>query len=122
MLAREFARESVEVSHPLHRDEKRLVGGEPGVGQDRHLLAQVILEFRDVDGMDRLTATQEASPLVDLLLEDGSGVRGRDAQAPCGAGVTGPESARQMPRSVSSTASHCRCSSASRARPWSVIA
>jgi hypothetical protein len=69
VLARELARERVEVAHPLDRDEERLVRREPGLGQRRDLLAQVILELRHVDGVDRLPSPEEAPPLVDLLLE-----------------------------------------------------
>ena len=112
----ELPREGVELAHPLHRDEERLVGGEPRVAEHRHLLAQVILELRDVDRVDRLPAADEAPPLVDLLLERDGRIRSRHLQAPCGSGV-----ARQMPRSVASTACHCLRSSARCARPCAVI-
>ena len=121
MLARELPREGVEVAHALHRDQERLVGGEPRVGQHRHLLAQVVLQLRHVDGVDRLPAAEVAPPLVDLLLERYRVIWSRHRQAPCGSGAadagrlagTGRESARQMPRSVASTACHCLRSSAS---------
>ena len=129
MLARELPREGVEVAHALHRDQERLVGGEPRVGQHRHLLAQVVLQLRDVDGVDRLPAAEVAPPLVDLLLERYRVTWSRHRQAPCGSGAadarwlagTGTTSARQMPRSVASTACHCLRSSASCARPREVI-
>ncbi len=69
MLAGELAGEGVEAAHALHRDQERLVGVEPRVHQDRDLLAQVILELRHVDGVDRLPAAEKAAPLGDLLLE-----------------------------------------------------
>ena len=49
MLARELPGKGIEVAHALHRDQERLIGGEPRVGQHRDLLAQVILELGDVD-------------------------------------------------------------------------
>ncbi len=78
MLARELPRERVEVAHALHRDQERLVCGEPGVCQERHLLAQVVLQLRHVDGVDRLAVAEVAPPLADLLLERGFMVRSRD--------------------------------------------
>ena len=129
VLARELPGKGVEVAHALHRDQERLIGGEPRVDQHRDLLAQVVLQLRDVDGMDRLPASEVVPPLVDLLLERHPGAVGRHRQAPCGrvavdatwfAGA-GSASVRQMPRSVSSTACHCRCSSASWARPRDVM-
>ena len=86
MLARELPRDLVESAHALHRDEERLVGRETRVGQHRHLLAQVILELRHVDRVNRLPAAEEAPPLVDLGLERHRLVRGRHRQAPAGSG------------------------------------
>ena len=121
VLARELPREGVEVAHALHRDQERLVGGEPRVDQAGDLLAQMVLQLRHVDRVDRLPAAEVAPPLVDLLLERYRVTRSRHRQAPCGSGAadagwlaaTGRESACQMPRSVASTACHCRRSSAS---------
>ena len=48
MLARELAGERVEVAHPLHGDEERLVVREAGLVQLRDLAAKVILELVDV--------------------------------------------------------------------------
>ena len=69
MLTRELVREGVEVAHAFNRHRKRLLGGEPRVGQHLDLLAQVVLQLRYVDGVDRLPATEVAPPLVDLLIE-----------------------------------------------------
>ena len=69
MLARELPREGVEVAHALHRHQERFIGGEPRVDQDRDLLAQMVFQLRDVDGVDRLPAAEVAPPLVDLFLE-----------------------------------------------------
>ena len=120
MLARELAREGVEVAHALHRHQERLVRREPRVGQRRDLLAQVVLQLRHVDGVDRLPAAEVAPPLVDLLLErdrvdlePASLRRSRGSGAADAADRSGRESARQMPRSVASTACHCLRSSAS---------
>ena len=91
----------------------------PASASTRDLLAQVVLELRHVDGVDRLPAAEVAPPLVDLLLERHRVVRSRHRQAPCGSGAAdagwpdGRQSARQMPRSVASTACHCLRSSAS---------
>ena len=129
MLARELPREEVEVAHALHRNEEGLIGRQPRDLQHRHLLAEMVLELRDVDGVDRLPAAEVAPPLVDLLLERNRVIGSRDRQAPCSSGAsdvgwpawTGKTSPRQMPRSVASTACHCLRSSASRARPSAVI-
>ena len=69
MLAGELPGESVELAHALHRHQERLVGGESRPHEHRDLLAQVVLELRHVDGVDRLPAAEVAPPLVDLLLE-----------------------------------------------------
>ena len=128
MLARELPREGVEVAHALHRHEERLVGVEPRVGEHRDLLAQVILQLRHVDGVDRPPTAEVAPPLVDLRLERYRVIGSRNRQAPSGRSMVdgrpargGKESARQMPRSVSSTACHCLRSSASCARPPEVM-
>ena len=81
----------------------------------------MVFQLRDIDGVDRLPAAEVAPPLVDLLLERYRVTWTGIAQAPCGSGAadagwlagTGRESARQMPRSVASTACHCLRSSAS---------
>ena len=92
----------------------------PAVDQARDLLAQMVLQLRDVDGVDRLSAAEVAPPLVDLLLERYRVIWSRHRQAPMVVARltplddrTGMESARQMPRSVASTACHCSRSSAS---------
>ena len=69
VLARELPREGVEVAHALHRHQERFIGGEPRIDQARDLLAQMVFQLRDVDGVDRLPAAEVAPPLVDLLLE-----------------------------------------------------
>src|SRR5215211_4036601 len=69
VLARELPREGVEVAHALHRNQERLVGGEPRVDQNRYLLAQMVFQLRYVGGVDRLPAAKVAPPPVDLLLE-----------------------------------------------------
>ena len=69
MLARELPREGVEVAHALHRHQERLIRGEPRLYQDRDLLAQVVLQLRYIDGVDRLPAAEVAPPVRDLLIE-----------------------------------------------------
>ena len=121
MLARELPREGVEIAHALHRHQEGFIGREPRIDETRDLLAQVVLQLRDVDGVDGLPAAEVAPPLVDLLLERYRVTWSRDRQAPCGIGAadggwpagTGRTSARQMTRSVASTACHCFRSSAS---------
>ena len=87
MLARELAREGVEVAHPLDRDEERLVGREARLGESRDLLAQMVLELRHVDGVDGLPAAEVAPPLVDLLLERRRLSRSGHRQAPWSSGA-----------------------------------
>ena len=69
VLAGEFAGEGVELPHALHRDEERLVGRESAGDEDSDLLAQVVLEFGDVHGVDGLPAAKVVPPLVELRLE-----------------------------------------------------
>ena len=69
MLASEFARKGVDAAHALDRNQEGLVRREPCVGQRRNLLAQMVLQFRHVDGMDRLATVQIAAPQINLLLE-----------------------------------------------------
>ena len=84
----------------------------------RDLLAQVVLQLRHVDGVDRLPAAEVAPPLVDLLLERDTRVLEPASSGSLRHGaatrLAGREcERRQMPRSVASTACHCRRSSAS---------
>ena len=82
MLARELPREGVEVAHALDRHQERFIGGEPRVGQHRDLLAQVVLQLRYVDRMDRLPTTEVAPPSGDLLLDRYRVTRSRHRSGP----------------------------------------
>jgi len=82
VLARELPREGVEVAHALDRYQERLIGGEPRVGQHRDVLAQVVLQLRYVDGMDRLPTTEVAPPSGDLLLDRYRVTRSRHRSGP----------------------------------------
>ena len=97
VLARELPREGVELAHALHRHQERLVGGEPRVGQHRDLLAQMVLQLRDVDGVDRLPAAEVAPPLVDLLLELHRVDLEPRSQAPCAGSGAGQRPGREAP-------------------------
>ena len=93
--------------------EERLVGGEPRVGQHRDLLAQVVLELRDVDGVDRLPAPEVAPPLVDLLLE-----RHPVAVEPASSGsLRQGRGRRRVIRRGGQRRARARCLAASRPRP-----
>jgi hypothetical protein len=47
----------------------------------------MVLQLRDVDGVDRLPAAEVAPPLAYLLLQRDRLIRRRDRQAPWGSGV-----------------------------------
>src|SRR5207249_5140843 len=105
VLARELPREGVEVAHALHRHQEGFIGREPRIDETRDLLAQMILELRYVDRVDRLPTPEVAPPLVDLLLERYRVVWSWHRQASCGSGAAdaawfagpGMESASQRP-------------------------
>ncbi len=107
MLARELAGERVEVAHPLHGDEERLVVREAGLVQLGDLAAKVILELVDVAAVHAGRARDVRPPLRDLRLH-------ALHQASTAA-------SRQTSFSARVTVSHCRCWSASAARPSLVI-
>ena len=69
VLARELSGQRVEVTHALHRHQERFVSGEPSVDQARYLLAQMVFQLGDIDGVNRLSAPQIAAPLAYLLLQ-----------------------------------------------------
>ncbi len=69
MLARELPRQIVQRAHALDGDQEGFVRRESGFGQRPDLLAQVVLQLRHIDGVNRLSARQVRPPLVDLLLE-----------------------------------------------------
>ena len=69
VLACELPREGVERAHALHRHQERFIGRKPCIDQNGDLLAQVVFQFRDVDGGDRLSSKKIAPPLADLLIE-----------------------------------------------------
>ena len=81
---RKLARQRVEIAHALDRHQKRLVGGKAGGDEGCNLLAQVVFQFRNVNGVDRLAAAQITAPLVNLRFERCHVIQGRHGQAPCG--------------------------------------
>ena len=107
VLARELAGERVEVAHPLHGDEERLVVREAGLVQLGDLAAKVVLELVDVAAVHTGRPRDVCPPLVDLRLH-------ALHQASTAA-------SRQTSFSARVTVSHCLCWSASAARPSLVI-
>src|SRR5688572_26734989 len=69
VLSRELSREGVDVGHALHRHHECFIGREARIDETSDLLAQTILELRDIDRVDRLPTAEVGPPLVDLLLE-----------------------------------------------------
>ncbi len=111
VLACKFARQRIEAAHALDRDEESLVARQTCLGERRHLLAEVVLELRDVGPMYGPPATQVLAPVRDLFLER----RGVGEHRHAGHAFI------QIPRSVPSTTSHCCFWTASCARPSSVM-
>jgi hypothetical protein len=114
VLARELPGQGVEVPHPLHRNEEGLVGDEAGRVQLGDLVAEVRLQLVDVSVVDGRGLRDVGPPLGDLRLD---AVHGHTPPS----AVIGPPD-RQTSPSARVTAIHCRCCSASAARPPSVIA
>ena len=115
MLACELAGQAVEVAHPLHGDQEGLVVGEPGRAQLGDLVAEVVLQLVDVMAVDATGRRADVGPpLCDLCL---------DALHPhtSPAAVSSPPEPGQTSFSARVTVTHCRCWSASAARPSSVI-
>ena len=66
VLPCEFPGQVVEVAHPLHGDQERLVGGEPGRAQLGDLVAKMILQLVDVTAVDARGLRDVGPPLCDL--------------------------------------------------------
>ena len=69
VLARELTRELVQVAHPLHADQERLVVGETGRVQVSDLLAKVILELVDIVAVRARRPRHVSAPLRNLRLD-----------------------------------------------------
>ena len=69
VLAGELARQHVEVAQALDSDKEGLVVRQSGLGEGRDLVAKVIFQLLDVDGVDRLAAAQVGPPFGDALLQ-----------------------------------------------------
>ncbi len=68
VLARELPGQAVEVAHPLHGDEERLVVCEAGLVQLGDLVPEVILQLVDVVPVDARGVGDVRPPLRDLRL------------------------------------------------------
>ena len=68
VLACELPGQRVEVPHPLHRNEERLIGGQTGRVQLGDLVAKMSLEFFNVAAVDRRGLGDVGPPLGDLCL------------------------------------------------------
>ena len=112
MLSRVLPRQDVEVAHPLHSNEERLVLRQAGLVQIGDLLAKMILELVDVAAVDAGALADVLAPLCDLRLEAST------YASPTAASNPPPG---QTLFSARLTAAHCRCCSASAARPSFVI-
>ena len=114
VLACELPRHGVQVAHPFHGDQERLVLREPGRVQLCDLVAKMVLQLVDVVAVDRRGVCDVRPPLGDLQLE----AFHRHAS---------PSAVRSAPEpghaslSARVTVTHCRWCSASAARPTSVI-
>ena len=114
MFTRELAGDCVDITHPLHGDEKSLVIRQPGCVQLGDLIAKVVLELVDVVAVDGRRAGDERPPLSDLRLD------AFHAHASTRAVMSVPAPG-QTPFRARVTAAHCRWWSASAARPSAVI-
>jgi hypothetical protein len=66
VLACELSGQAVEVPHPFHGDQERLIGREPGRIQLGDLVAKVILQLVDVVAVDAGGVCDVGPPLCDL--------------------------------------------------------
>ena len=66
VLARELPGQGVDVAHPLHGDQERLVVREAGRVQLGDLVAKMILQLVDVAAVDARGARDVGPPLCDL--------------------------------------------------------
>ena len=102
VLACELPGQAVEVAHPLHGDEERLVLAEPGRVQLGDLVAKMILQLLDVVTVDRRGVPDVRTPLRDLCLQ------ALHAHASATA-VSSPPEPGHTSFSARVTATHCRC-------------
>ena len=65
----ELARHRIQVAQTLDRDEERFVFVQPGFAQRFDLAAEMVFEFFDVDGTDRLPSAEVVPPFADALFE-----------------------------------------------------
>ena len=67
---RELARKSIQIAQALDGHEERFVLVQARLAQRVDLAAQVILEFLDVGGMNRLPSPEVLPPLPDAFFQD----------------------------------------------------
>ena len=99
VLVGELARHRIQVAQALDRHEERFVVVEARLAQRVNLAAQMVLEFLDVGGTNRLPSAEVLPPLPDALFQDrlvrhGS-LLSRSVRPAVRAGST---AMRQMPR------------------------
>ena len=111
VFACELARQRVEATHALDRDEEGFVPCQTGFGEHPHLVAQVALELLHVWAVDGPPTAQVRPPLRDLFLE----------RRVVGGGRHAVHAFIQIPLRVSSTSCHCCRWAASWARPSLVM-
>jgi hypothetical protein len=116
VLPGEFAGYLVQVAEALDRDEEGLLVVESRGAAVGDLLPEVVLEFVDVRGGDRLVAEDVAAPAIDLAFQPCVGVHHAHASVAVGG------KSCQTCRSVSATTVHCCCRSVSASSPEGVMA
>src|SRR2546430_8598818 len=121
MLTRELAGQFVEATHPLDRDEERLVRAQARGDELVDGSAEMVFEFVDVGRLQLPAAQHVATPLLELRLQHLLTLPQRHARHPSGIAVSGLRSPRpsQISLSASVTVSHWRRCSANSARPLS---
>jgi hypothetical protein len=102
VLAGELSGQGVEVPHPLHGYEERLIGCETGRAQLGDLVAKMRVQLVDVAAVDGRGLGDVGPPLGDLCLH------AVHAQAPPSA-VGSQPGPRQTSPSARVTVTHCRC-------------
>jgi hypothetical protein len=122
MLASELPRQLIEAAHTFDSDKERLISSQARLGQLGDPAAKVVFQLLGIGVVQLPAAVHVRPPLGDLPIQFLVAVDGHRPASHASAVISLMDcDVLHRPRSVSTTAAHCRRCSASSVRPWSVM-
>ena len=123
MLPRELARQFVEATHPLDRDQERLIRAQTDRDELVDATTEMVFELLGIGRLQFPPALYVVTPLRELRLQLLLTLPRRHARHSSGITASGPRAPKpsQISLSASTTVSHWRRCSTSSARPLSVM-